>query len=213
MSAVLPISLTPPNSLHDLSIGFNAKSLAVENPTSAYWYLPDQLRFIAPFASGVILPRGGAQKISILYQAPQGLQQPTTPILPGSATFHFYEEALGVDSGVNLGGSSFGRSVSVIPFSCPPNTNTYIILPSGAPNGLEIQFAVGLGGVVWNDVQIILLDSNGILICPLHNYDIRGAGALATNPRYRGLVPAQSFVQMNFTASTFGLALNGSVLI
>lgn len=216
MGNLKTLVLTPPKDAPEQSLGFNAASVSVENPTSAYWYLPDQLRFIPPFASGIIIPLLGVQKCGVLYQAPPGLQQPSSLITPGSATFRFTEDDVGNDSGLSLAANAFGRSISVIPFSVPQNSSLAVIIPSGAPGGLEIQFSVGLGGFIWNGISVTLLDPQGILIAPLYQGAIRGTTTLvplAPRPRYPYLIPAQSSLSIQVGVTTGGVALGGSVLI
>ena len=134
---LLPITIVPPNQQPQLQIGFYARTLVVDNPTAAYWYLPNILRFVPPFVTGMVIALPGTETFSILYQAPPGLTQPPALVGTAAASFVFHEEALGADSGMSLSANAFGRSVSMIQvgFTTPQTAFTFV---QPAPDGFVI---------------------------------------------------------------------------
>lgn len=149
------IVLTPPaqSASTQQQLGFYAHSILVENPTAAYWYLPDQLRYIPPFVTGMVIPLNGTQVANIIYAAPPGLQQPAQYTQTGSATFTYDEEPISNDSGMSLSANAFGRSVGIIPitFGTPatiftfvlPAPNGFIIIPSHFPSTARLTVNIG----------------------------------------------------------------------
>lgn len=148
------IVLTPPQESHDQQLGFYARSVRVENPTAAYWYLPDQLRFIPPFVTGMIIPLDGTERANILYQTPPGLQQATTLQLSAAASFVYSEAPIGGDAGISLAANAFGRALSVISVGFT-NPGTEYVFVQPAPNGFVIVPRSALGGP-FNDLRASL---------------------------------------------------------
>lgn len=125
-------------------IGFEAKVVRVENPTAAYWYLPNEQRYVQPFVTGLIIPLTGTQNCRIEYAAPPGLTQPAAFGVTQAAIFVYEDKPQGADSGTNLAGNSFGRGVVSrnIPFSGGTFNNIILAdaFPVGAPDGFQLAF-------------------------------------------------------------------------
>lgn len=206
------LALTPPDQRPVFSVGFAARSLLVENPTNAYWFLPDQGRFIPPFVSGMVIPLGdsggGTESVKILYQAPTGLQQPATLVTPGAAFFTFVQRDMNADSGLSLSANAFGRGVSLIPvgFTTPqtlftfvqPAPDGFVIMPttSDAGPGLNLRASLDIGGTGLNFLNIFAQASMAKNV----------SGFYAPIP-YRRLVPVQSVLALS------GSGLNAILLI
>lgn len=212
---VLPITLTPPNDLHELQIGFYARSLIVDNPTAAYWYLPDVLRFIPPFITGMIIPLPGMEKFSITYQAPPGLTQPLALSSTASATFVFHEEPVGVSSGVSLSANAFGRSISMIQvgFTTPQTAFTFV---QPAPDGFIIVPQTSQAGP-FSNLAVDIAYGGPLLTVPFGANFVKRLWAQNTVSRlptgdyaqivYRRPIPAQSTLLLS------GNGLNAVLLI
>jgi hypothetical protein len=194
----LQVALTPPNQRLVQQIGFNALSVIVDNPTNAYWFLPDQLRFIAPFVSGVIIPLGGVESCPILYQAPPTIQQPAAPVLSAAANFTFYDLPLGPDSGLSLAANAFGRAVSLINLTFQTPQTTFVFVQP-APDGFLIIPQTGVAGTF---TLFADLDHGGsglffkkVWYTSQYTPNTQGIGQLM-NVRYKRPVPAQSVLAL-----------------
>lgn len=141
------------------SIGFLATMLRVENPTPAYWYLPDSLRYIPPFHTGIAIPIIGTEQARILFQAPAGVVQ-NVPVgtNPGTAYFTYTDEETVGDSGVNLGGSAFGRTVkSKGPFIVGAGaTLVSDIFATPSPDGIWLYALTGSTYNVNQELSVLL---------------------------------------------------------
>lgn len=134
----LPISVTPPREIREAQVGQNVTTVRIENPTGAYWYIPQALVFIQPYITGRVLKLpSGAQKFSALFQAPTDLQEPAAAQLTNSppATFILTDDDDVPDSGTLLGGSSANREFVILTPVAGVVTYT---LPRPAPNGLTM---------------------------------------------------------------------------
>ena len=116
-------------------LGFTAHSVRVDNPTAAYYYLPDQNIYIPPFQTGVVIALTGTQKAFIKYQSPSTYTNP--PTLQGAASFTYSGTATNNDSGVQLAGASSGRQVLRSKVSLIVSNTVVFVLPTPAPNGVR----------------------------------------------------------------------------
>lgn len=64
------------NNAESASLGFNARTLIVNNPTPYWWYLPDSQTFIQPYALNAVYALPGTQRFNLRFQAPPGYNQP-----------------------------------------------------------------------------------------------------------------------------------------
>lgn len=134
----LPLSVTPPGQIQEAQAGQLVTNVRIENPTGAYWYIPQALTFIQPYVTGrVIRLPTGTQKFSALFQAPIDLQEPPNSAFANSppAVFILTDEDNPPDSGTLLGGSSANREFVILTPVAGVVTYT---LPRPAPNGITM---------------------------------------------------------------------------
>lgn len=135
------------------SLGFNARTLIVNNPTPYWWYLPDSQTFIQPYALNAVYALPGTQRFNLRFQAPPGYNQ---PIPAGAnaesyATFELfafanapapaYSAVYGSDARINvseqlsLSGAGASRTY-VFPTAIPGGFALYIPTPTlSLPSG------------------------------------------------------------------------------
>ncbi len=203
------VALTPPNEAPNRQLGFSAKTLRIDNPTAAYWYLPDQLRFIQPFASGVIVTLAGTQVANIRFQAPPGLQQPAAFPVSAAATFVYDDATSGPDSGTNLANAAFGRTVPsrVLSVPCIAGTGNAIFndaFPVGAPDGFSL-YPIGFNQLLTLYVYTALPNTFANAI-----HDYRTAPSIMNIESFESVgihwpyaVPAQTTLGINLTGVVF----------
>jgi len=206
----LPITLLPPNETSEQMLGFYARSIRIDNPTSAYWYLPDQMIFIPPFVSGKVLNALGTQRANIRYAAPPGLYQPDVLTDSAAATFIYSDDIAQGDSGLSLAANAFGRGISIIPikFSVVPGISYTFVQP--APDGFTIQFDAASGSQV-TDVEISLQLPGDVGFTDIFQAASVGGSsqfddANTSRIRYKASIPTQSTIHITGTPIGAGLA-------
>lgn len=80
------------DNVESASLGFNARTLIVNNPTPYWWYLPDSQTFIQPYALNAVYALPGTQRFNLRFQAPPGYNQPIPAgaNAEGYATFELF---------------------------------------------------------------------------------------------------------------------------
>lgn len=128
-------SVVPPAQIDSIQLGGMARVLYIENPTGAYWYLPDALAYVPPFQSNMIVRfPAPTQVANVLFQAPEGLQQAES-FEDTPARFTYSSDDAAQSPGVQLGGTSAPRQTVRL---VPTGALTTYLLPRPAPNGIEV---------------------------------------------------------------------------
>lgn len=132
-------TLVPPASQQPTQLGFYARTILVDNPTPAYWYLPRQRRFVPPYQSGMVVSTLGTEVGEIQYLAPPGIPQPdnTAYSTGATASFIYFEDDLGADSGVTGAFNADNRYETNIAM---PSATTTFVFPTPAPHGFMLIF-------------------------------------------------------------------------
>lgn len=215
----LSIPLTPPTDTRNGApdLGFMATMLRVENPTPAYWYLPDSLRFIPPFHTGIAIPLVGTQQAHVLFQAPAGVSQnipSNTP--PGTAYFTYTDETGSGDAGVNLGGSAFGRSVKSRPLSIAYGNNDISdIFSTPSPDGFAL---FGLSSTIYDPnatltISIAYPGNTGFtLIANLAAFQSLADGNPHLLIRSKTPIPALSIMRIQYVNNNHPAAFNAILM-
>lgn len=175
-------AVTPPNNINREQLGFVARSIRIDNPTPAFYYLPAVYRYIPPFSSGIVIPlSANANEIAeAAYQAPPGVSQPTLTGAIATATFIYDEEDSAPDSGVGL---LYAPSPNIIPISVKNGASNQLwTFPFAAYNGftLYLQPDATTFGVGFFTASIRLIDHVSVvgnpqrvnlLLATFHNFN------------------------------------------
>ena len=195
-------------SAQDIQLGFLARSITVNNPTPAYWYLPGQQQYILPYVSNMVVRiTSPTQVASIIYAAPDGIVQPTPVGQPTTAfaTIVYDEADAPTQAGILAANSAYGRGVNFTRLLL--GASTAFTLPVPSPDGILMLVDApqsGSNAVRSIAVSAALPDAPNDIIT-LYNADI-GVGPSyrlysANYPRFRVAFPLPAFTRIRVSGS------------
>lgn len=100
-------------------LGFLAYSCVVQNPTNAYWYLPQANAWILPFTSQVVISLPGVQDLIVQYIAPPTRQEPAVGI--GELYLYVTDQQYQPNGGIQ--DNLLAGQVATITVTAPTNIN------------------------------------------------------------------------------------------
>lgn len=164
----------------ELSSGldFYARSVVIQNPTPAYWYLPEAQTFVPPHVANHIVRLNAATSADIKCQSPAGIAQLlTAPTSSGQfATFTFTDEILAPINGYQGYAAAGGETRRYeAPFTIVGLVASLFQLSTPAPEGVLAEiisgFTAGLhtfsmsyqipGAPIFTDARWAFISSGG----------------------------------------------------
>lgn len=211
MNRIYP--LVPPNELVDLMLGFPARSIVIQNPLPVWWYLPNHLTYVPPYASQMIVAMGDTEVVNVRFQSPPSIAQAPINLVEGEACFEYTSEPLAPSPGYS-GSAAFatGSQYSVYTLdgtNAPASTS--FVLPKSV-DGLTIVSPLAFNTNGWYFGTIRAFGPDGAQLGPIGRF-LLAPPSNAVNPNDNAIcdpfpyfypipLPANSRVFIDYAIST-----------